>query len=91
MQSWLSASINSSAALLDYLVVTATPLTLTPEYPNETISISIVNDTLPETAESFEINLILQGSLPSLLTLNPSTARVVILDDDDAGELYVIG
>ena len=78
-----------SAAKLDYDVVTDPPVTLTSEYPNATISISIVNDNLPETAESFEINLIFSGRPSSLLTLNPSTARVMILDDDDAGEFWL--
>lgn len=75
------------AAELDYFVVTTMWQMLSFERPNATISISIVNDVLPESAESFEIHLMFPESTPTMITLNPSIATVEILDDDITGEL----
>lgn len=62
--------------------MTKRPLVLTPEQPNATITISVFDDVLFETNESFGIILSFLGEPAPTLKLNPSTAIVVILEND---------
>ena len=69
--------------------MTKPPLVLTPEQPNATITISIVDDILVETNESFGINIFFLGEPAATLKLNTSTAIVVILENDGRCCLWI--
>ena len=62
----------------DYTVSTVSPLSLTPGHPNATITITIREDNIHETMESFIVAL---GVLSSVISLNESTVTVIIKDD----------
>ena len=70
--------------------MTMPPLILTPEHPNATITISVFDDVLFETNESFGINLSFLGEPAPTLKLNPSTATVVILENDGRCCMWII-
>ena len=66
----------------DYTVTTESPLTLTPEHPNATITITIFEDAIPEHPfESFIVTLSLPEDLTSLISLNQSNVTIIIMDD----------
>ena len=64
-----------------YSLVTNSPLLLTSEHPNATITVNIEDDDLPEPPKTFVIKLFMYEDIPRL-RLNPSTVTVVIADDD---------
>ena len=66
----------------DFGVMTDSPLVLSTECPNNTISIYIYDDTFIESMESFTITLYFVGVPPSRVTLHPSSATFVIIDND---------
>ena len=57
---------------------TLSPLSLTPERPNATITITILEDNIHEPMESFIVTL---DVLSSVISLNESTVTVIIEDD----------
>ena len=64
---------------VDYAIITESPLILSTEFPNATITIDIDDDDLSEPAESFEISLFFKGqTMIPRVTLNPSTANITI-------------
>ena len=68
----------------DYIIMSDSPLTLSTEYPNDTITFNILDDNLTECVEYFSIHLnFSEGPLPRL-SLNPSTTTVTVLDDDES-------
>ena len=72
----------------DFNLMTESPLILSTEYPNDTISICILNDDKSERQEFFKISLYFKGVSPPRVTLNPSTATVVIVDNDGRSYLH---
>ena len=72
------------AAGLDFSspMMTDSLLTLSNAHPNDTVTISIINDTLFEPTESFMVQLAFSGGPMPRITLSPSTATVSIFDDD---------
>ena len=67
----------------DFIMMTDSPLILSTEYQNATISIYIHDDNLIEHTESFIISLYFVGGPLPRVMLNPSTATVMIVDDDE--------
>ena len=67
---------------LDFSMITDSLLTLNATCPNATITISILNDNVLESTESFTVNLAFSGGPVPRVILSPSTATVTILDDD---------
>ena len=63
----------------DYSILSESPLILSTEFPNDTITINIKDDNLFELAESFEIFLLFkdQAMIPRV-TLDPRTANITI-------------
>ena len=57
-------------------------LVLSTEHPNDTISIYIHDDDEIENMEFFYITLYFVGVPPPRVMLNPSTATVMIIDND---------
>ena len=60
-------------------MITESPLILTTEFPNATISIDIIDDVVTESAESFVITLSFQGEPIPRVTLDPNTTTITIL------------
>ena len=66
----------------DFTTMTDSPLILSTECPNDTISIYIHDDDVSESMESFSISLYFVGAPPPRVMLKPSTATVIIADND---------
>ena len=60
-------------------MMTDSPLILSTELPNATITIEIIDDDITESAESFEINLSFQGQPIPRVMLDPNTTTITIL------------
>ena len=59
--------------------MTDPPLILTTERPNATIKINIIDDSIPEPAESFVITLSFQGEPICGVMLDLNTTTITIL------------
>ena len=59
--------------------MTDSPLTLSSELPNATITIFIIDDNITEPMESVEIHLSFQERSLQRVTLHPNTTTVTIL------------
>ena len=61
-------------------------LTLTPLQHSDTRVVAIVNDEVAEITESFKLRLNFSGEFDQMpfVKLNPSTATVTIIDDDES-------
>ena len=75
----------------DYSLQPESPLTLTSERPNATITISIFDDDSIESSKTFEINLcfydeMIENCSYNRLKLSPSTVTVQIIDNDGDGK-----
>ena len=78
---YFRVSENSSSTLTqDYTIVTVSPLILSTEHPNDTISININDDgDLFEPDEFFEISLYFKEEIMiDRVKLNPRTANITI-------------
>ena len=73
----LSLNFNYTAG--DYDVMTDSPLILSTELPNATITIEIIDDDITEPAESFEITLSFEGQPIPRVMLDPNTTTITIL------------
>ena len=66
------------------MFLTESPLVLSYESPNATVSIYIKDDDSAEPPEPFEIILSFYGKQPPRLQLNPSSLTVLITNTDDS-------
>ena len=82
-------TVNVDTTASDYVVQTTSPVELTSDVPNHTITVRILDDAIAEPPESFVINLtesFLQASASEdsqRITFNPRNITVVIMDNDD--------
>lgn len=65
-------------------MMTDSPLMLSTEHQNDTISIYVDDDNLIECLEILNISLYFVGAPLPRVTLSPSTATVMIVDDDES-------
>ena len=52
-------------------------------YQSDTIAISIVDDKVAESSESFKVNINFSGEPVPFVKLDPATALVMIIDNDE--------
>lgn len=63
-------------------MVTDSPVILTTELPNATITIFIIDDNLTEPIESIEVHLSFPGGPLPRIKLEPNTTTVTILGNN---------
>ncbi len=80
LYSTLVGSANAGGANTDYNGVVNQTLTFTPGQTSKSVTINLVNDSIPEGTEFFDLLL----ESPTNATISDSTGRATILDTDTA-------